>query len=132
MELKLLNPYELRIKALDEKLTPFELGRVLFNLSVRRGFKSNRKDGTREEVSEKNNNDEIKSQSDMQIHLEKAIKESGYRTLGEYLYKSQKENNGIRFVPGRMIVHQAREEFREKLPEIMEEMLHKILRESDL
>ena len=54
---------------------------------------------------------------------------------------SQKTRNGktikgggkvIGFVPGRMIVHQAREEFREKLPEIMEEMLHKILRESDL
>ena len=83
MKLKDLNPYELRIKALDEKLTPFELGRVLFNLSVRRGFKSNRKDGTREEISEKKNDSEIKSQSDMQTHLEKAIQESGFRTLGE-------------------------------------------------
>ena len=118
MELKLLNPYELRIKALDEKLTPFELGRVLFNLSVRRGFKSNRKDGTCEEVSEKNNNDEIKSQSDMQIHLEKAIKESGYRTLGEYLYKSQKENNGIRFVPGRMIYYPTRKMYEQEFNEI--------------
>ena len=118
MKLKLLNPYELRIKALDDKLTPFELGRVLFNLSVRRGFKSNRKDGTREEVSEKNNNDEIKSQSDMQIHLEKAIKESGYRTLGEYLYKSQKENNGIRFVPGRMIYYPTRKMYEQEFNEI--------------
>lgn len=118
MELKLLNPYELRIKALDEKLTPFELGRVLFNLSVRRGFKSNRKDGTREEISEKNNNDEIKPQSDMQIHLEKAIKESGYRTLGEYLYKSQKENNGIRFVPGRMIYYPTRKMYEQEFNEI--------------
>lgn len=118
MKLKLLNPYELRIKALDEKLTPFELGRVLFNLSVRRGFKSNRKDGTREEVSEKNNNDEIKSQSDMQIHLEKAIQESGYRTLGEYLYKSQKENNGIRFVPGRMIYYPTRKMYEQEFNEI--------------
>lgn len=118
MELKLLNPYELRIKALDEKLTPFELGRVLFNLSVRRGFKSNRKDGTREEVSEKNNNGEIKSQSDMQIHLEKAIKESGYRTLGEYLYKSQKENNGIRFVPGRMTYYPTRKMYEQEFNEI--------------
>ena len=42
--LKTLNPYILRIKALDFKLEPFELGRALFSLGVRRGFKSNRKD----------------------------------------------------------------------------------------
>ena len=42
-KLKSLNPYELRVKALDEKLEPYELARVLFNLSVRRGFKSNEK-----------------------------------------------------------------------------------------
>ena len=95
MELKLLNPYELRIKALDEKLTPFELGRVLFNLSVRRGFKSNRKDGTREEVSEKNNNGEIKSQSDMQIHLEKAIKSSLWQIQK---YQRRKLNDRFRIV----------------------------------
>ena len=95
MELKLLNPYELRIKALDDKLTPFELGRVLFNLSVRRGFKSNRKDGTREEVSEKNNNGEIKSQSDMQIHLEKAIKSSLWQIQK---YQRRKLNDRFRIV----------------------------------
>lgn len=118
MELKGLNPYELRIKALDEKLTPFELGRVLFNLSVRRGFKSNRKDGTREEISEKKNDSEIKSQSDMQTHLEKAIQESGYRTLGEYLYKNQKENKGIRFVPGRMTYYPTRKMYEQEFNEI--------------
>ena len=118
MKLKDLNPYELRIKALDEKLTPFELGRVLFNLSVRRGFKSNRKDGTREEISEKKNDSEIKSQSDMQTHLEKAIQESGFRTLGEYLYKNQKENNGIRFVPGRMTYYPTRKMYEQEFNEI--------------
>lgn len=52
LKLKLLNPYELRITALDKKLEPYELGRALFNLAVRRGFKSNRKDGSREETSD--------------------------------------------------------------------------------
>ena len=42
--LKSLDPYPLRVKALDEKLEPHELGRALFHLGVRRGFKSNRKD----------------------------------------------------------------------------------------
>ena len=38
----------------------------------------------------------------------------------------------IGFVPGRLIVHQAREEYRVKMPQIMDEMLEEILRESDL
>ena len=51
-KLKLLNPYLLRIKALDEKLEPYELGRALFNLAVRRGFISNRKDAENAETVE--------------------------------------------------------------------------------
>lgn len=45
-EAKLLadkDPYELRAKALDERLEPHEIGRALFHLNQRRGFKSNRK-----------------------------------------------------------------------------------------
>ena len=38
-----LNPYALRAKALDEKLPLFHIGRALFHLNQRRGFKSNRK-----------------------------------------------------------------------------------------
>lgn len=108
LALKVLNPYKLRIKALDSKLEPYELGRALFNLAVRRGFKSNRKDGSREETSEKKQPDEIKSQSDMQSHLEKAIKESGCRTITEFLVKNEKENGGLRFVPGRMTYYPTR------------------------
>ena len=38
------NPYELRVRALTQKLFSSELGRVLFHLSLRRGFKSTRKE----------------------------------------------------------------------------------------
>src|SRR5690606_17755075 len=38
-----LDPYRLRARALDESLLPYELGRVLFHLNQRRGFKSNRR-----------------------------------------------------------------------------------------
>ena len=38
------NPYELRAKAVDEKVSLPELGRIMYNLSLRRGFKSNRKE----------------------------------------------------------------------------------------
>lgn len=37
------DPYELRARALDERLEPYEIGRALFHLNQRRGFKSNRK-----------------------------------------------------------------------------------------
>ncbi len=46
-----LNPYELRAKGLEEKLTPMELGRILYHLSQRRGFQSNRKGGDGEQES---------------------------------------------------------------------------------
>ena len=38
------NPYILRARALTEKLSPAELGRVLFHFAKHRGFKSNRKE----------------------------------------------------------------------------------------
>ncbi len=114
LSLKSLNPYELRIKALDEKLEPYELGRALFSLAVRRGFKSNRKDGSQEESSEKKTGDEIKSQKDMQTHLEKAIQDSGCRTITEFLYKNREENGGIRFAPGRMTYYPTRKMYEEE------------------
>ena len=36
-------PYRLRARALDEGLTPYELGRALYHLAQRRGFASNRR-----------------------------------------------------------------------------------------
>ncbi len=120
---EILNPYELRIKSLDSKLEPYELGRALFNMAVRRGFKSNRKDGSREETSEKKQSDEIKTQGDMQTHLEKAIKESGYRTITEFLYKNQNENKGLRFVPGRMTYYPTRKMYEEEFALIKAEQI---------
>lgn len=37
--IKYRNPYELRVKALDEKLSPHEFGRALYHLVQRRGYK---------------------------------------------------------------------------------------------
>ncbi len=73
------DPYALRVKALDEKLTPHELGRVLLHLNQRRGFLSNRK-RDRED-------NEVKGMLAEISNLGKAIEESGARTLGEYLHR---------------------------------------------
>lgn len=74
------DPYVLRAKGLDEKLTLPEFGRVLLHLAQRRGFLSNRKAdrGKRKENSE--TLQEISA-------LQNAIAASGSRTLGEYLHR---------------------------------------------
>ncbi|NLX07953.1 MAG: type II CRISPR RNA-guided endonuclease Cas9 [Phycisphaerae bacterium] len=74
----LLDPYELRAKALDERLAPHELGRVLYHLNQRRGFKSNRKSGKSREDGKV-----LKSITE----LEEQIASAKCRTLGEYLHR---------------------------------------------
>lgn len=81
-KLELLNPYELRTKALDGVLNPFELGRAIFHLNQRRGFKSNRK----EQVAEDKKLSETKKN---QEYLAKKIIETNSRTLGEFFFKER-------------------------------------------
>ena len=50
-KLQTRDPLKLRAKALTEKLEPYEIGRALFHLNQRRGFKSNRKDRSKETTS---------------------------------------------------------------------------------
>lgn len=71
--------YTLRARALDEKLPLHHIGRALFQLQQRRGFKSNRK-------ADRKDNDKgaIALGSDRLI-LE--MREDGARTLGEFLAK---------------------------------------------
>lgn len=44
-----VQPYELRAAALERALTAYELGRVLYHMDQRRGFRSNRKEGDGEQ-----------------------------------------------------------------------------------
>lgn len=77
-ELEKLNPYQLRRDALDKKIALHELGRALFHICQRRGFKSNRK-------SDKKEDDSGNLKSTITELAEKMEKESA-RTLGEYLF----------------------------------------------
>lgn len=70
--------YELRVRALDERVEPMDFARILLHLMQRRGFKSNRKA------------DEIQKEGRMLQAIdanERRMKECGYRTVGEMLYK---------------------------------------------
>ena len=50
-ELELQDPFEIRFKALSEQVPLHHLGRALFHINQRRGFKSNRKDRSEETTS---------------------------------------------------------------------------------
>lgn len=93
------DPYELRAKALDKELTPYEFGRVVMHLGTRRGFLSNRKTGfgdLREdsevqeilEIEDKNAESTDKEEGKVKDGIKKLraeIEKEGMRTLGEYL-----------------------------------------------
>lgn len=71
-----INPYPLRARALDDKLTLHELGRILIHLNQRRGFQSNRKTDRGDK--------EAKGMLAEISELDEAIKKSGCRTVGQY------------------------------------------------
>jgi len=88
------NPYLLRSKALRKELSLFEFGRVLYHLSQRRGFKSNRKAGTSEE-SVINKGDEKLGKIGI-IDTTNSIKEGKFKTLGNYLNSLDTNEQRIR------------------------------------
>jgi len=81
------NPYGLRKKGLDEKLEPYEFGRVLYHISQRRGFKSNRKSGKAKEDGVV-----IKGATALQTEMDT----KGCRTIGEYFASLNPEEQRIR------------------------------------
>ncbi len=72
------DPWTLRVRGLDEKLSPHQLGRALFHLQQRRGFKSNRK-------TDKGAEDEKGKIKQAAVAVQEAMVADGARTLGELL-----------------------------------------------
>jgi CRISPR-associated endonuclease Csn1 len=73
------DPYPLRERALHTRLEPFEIGRTLFHLNQRRGFKSNRK---AERKSKPGEEGKIASGA---RSLDRAMAAVGAETLGQFL-----------------------------------------------
>ena len=85
------NPYFLRAKAAQQAVEPYELGRALYHLGLRRGFKSNRIEQNTEEDGGK-----------LKDRMDKLSTALNGLTLGQFLWKRyQKEGcdkpAGIRF-----------------------------------
>ena len=83
------DPYELRCKGLDEPLDAFELGRALYHLAKRRGFKSSRKSKGEDE-------NEAGKIATAITRTREQIKGAGCRTMGEYLAKRHAQRETVR------------------------------------
>lgn len=85
--MKYKSPYELRVKALDEKLSNHELGRALYHLVQRRGYKDIcETDKETEKQIERRNEDGFKSALEKHGTIAKALTE-------EFLNKGQRARN---------------------------------------
>ena len=83
-----LDPYDLRAAALERKLKPFELGRIMMQFSMRRGFKSGRKDQAENAAEREGMLGGIES-------LKTALQEL---TLGQWLCKRREAGDPVRFI----------------------------------
>ncbi len=72
-----LDPYELRRRALSDKLSLHEIGRLLIHINQRRGFLSNRKEDRKKRKETSELLEEINT-------LAAEIKAAGHNTLGEH------------------------------------------------
>ena len=81
------NPYKLRAEAVGRTLTPHELGRVLFHLGLRRGFKSNRKEASDDDGGK------------LKERIAALHGQLGGLTLGQYLWRKYQSEPlaGLRF-----------------------------------
>lgn len=91
-KLEAIDPYELRARGLDQALTLHELGRAVFHLNQRRGFKSNRKT----DKAKKADANEAKGMKAGILGLRQRMEASGARTLGEYLHRAYREGRSVR------------------------------------
>ena len=108
-DLEKLDPYWLRAAALGQRLELPEIGRAIFHLNQRRGFKSNR-------ITDSDDSEGNAMKAGMKA-LDERLKEAGARTLGQFLAErggrdregylidrlgnrvGRKTNRGVRFRP---------------------------------
>ncbi len=86
--LKSRNPYELRAHGLSTLLSAYDLGRAIFHLNQRRGFRSSRKSDSK--------NEEKGTIATAVVALTEKLQERGFRTVGEYLYDRLQQGTGTR------------------------------------
>lgn len=99
-QLQASDPYELRARGLDQVLTLHELGRALYHLARKRGFRSSRKDA-RDEESTKDAREAESAKETRKVHaaiaaLRNKMQAANCRTVGEYLARQHAERAPVR------------------------------------
>jgi CRISPR-associated endonuclease Csn1 len=89
--LQQLDPFTLRRRALDEPLTLHELGRAIFHLGRKRGFRSGRKDARSAEAAK-----EAGKIAGAIARLRDELQTSGARTVGEHLARLHAERKPVK------------------------------------
>lgn len=74
--------YELRVRALDERITDEEFAQIMLHIAKHRGFRSTRK-------AEMSEDKEMGAVSKAVKENEKRMREKGYRTVGEMIYRDE-------------------------------------------
>lgn len=90
-QIQLLDPYELRARGLDHPLTLHELGRALYHLARKRGFRSSRKDARDDESAKETGKVKLAIAA-----LRDRIEAAGCRTAGEYLARQHAKRAPVR------------------------------------
>lgn len=85
------DPYELRARGLDQPLQPHELGRALYHLARKRGFRSSRKDERGDEQAKETGKVKLAIAA-----LRERVQTAGCRTVGEYLARQHADRNPVR------------------------------------
>lgn len=100
--LERIDPFELRASGLDKPLHPHQLGRAIFHLNQRRGFKSNRKTDSKE------NEGSVMKAAISGVRA--ALDQDNCRTVGEWLYKRKLRGLPVRarFREKREVNHEGR------------------------
>lgn len=102
LKLKSLDVLKLRASAVMSPIQSYELGRVLWHLNQKRGFKSGRKEVSAEDAKNKI--------SERMADLENQMKVEGARSYGEFLYLRSRAGKSTRatietgFYPNRLLL----------------------------
>lgn len=84
--------YDLRSRAISEKLSLSEIGRIIYHLNQRRGFLSLRKNEAKSKAGQEAK--ELEGILGKIEHLGKEIHSGGFKTLGNYLHHCYQESGG--------------------------------------
>lgn len=109
------NPYILKTEALNRKLTDEELSIILVHYAKKRGYKSNREEGT-------NDKDAGKVLSAIKEN-EKIMKENHYETVSEMYVKDSKFKNKIKNGPDDYKVSVTREMYEDEINKVLDSQI---------